>query len=320
MIAAIFILFMFSCILLFWAILKGIFLSDKKMQKRMEYYLSLNETRKLSRGKFNLLMQIQLYNHSLRKKMLTPKKQDKLLHLLERSGVSIKPEQYLALQWTAAALCGGLLYFTFGSFAPLALGAFAGFIIPGQWVRHKRRVRLKSFRDGLQDLITTIIGSLKAGFSFSQALKTVVEEFDSPIKEEMDRVLKEMQYGSSMEEALNHLKERMMNDDLDLMIQAILIQHQIGGNLAKVLESIVQTIRDRNKIENQIHTLTAQGRLSGIVIGLLPIVVGILLYCIQPSYIGSLFQQPIGLMMLAGGAVSSLIGFIFIRKITSIEV
>jgi tight adherence protein B len=129
-----------------------------------------------------------------------------------------------------------------------------------------------------------------------------------------------MQYGSHMEDALHQLKERMPSEDLELMIQAILIQRQIGGNLATVLETIVQTIRDRNKIQRQVQTLTAQGRLSGTVIGLLPIVLGMLIYLIQPAYIGTLFHHPIGILMMICGMVSGIIGFMLIRKLTTIEV
>jgi tight adherence protein B len=112
----------------------------------------------------------------------------------------------------------------------------------------------------------------------------------------------------------------MPSEDLDLMIQAILIQRQIGGNLAVILETIVQTIRDRSRIQRQVTTLTSQGRLSGMVIGLLPFVLSILLYMIEPSYIGSLFNNPIGIGMVVAGLVSGAIGFMLIRKITTIEV
>jgi tight adherence protein B len=129
-----------------------------------------------------------------------------------------------------------------------------------------------------------------------------------------------MQYGTSMEDALNEWKERMPSEDLDLMIQAILIQRQIGGNLAVVLETIIQTIRDRIRIQRQVTTLTAQGRLSGMVVGLLPFVLGLILYFIEPNYIGSLFHNSIGLMMVGAGLISGAIGFVFVRKLTTIEV
>ena len=110
------------------------------------------------------------------------------------------------------------------------------------------------------------------------------------------------------------------SEDLDLMIQAILIQRQIGGNLAVILDTIVQTIRDRGRIQRQVSTLTAQGRLSGMVIGALPFVLGVLIYMIEPDYIGTLFRHPVGIGLLAGGLVSGAVGFVFIRKMTMIEV
>jgi tight adherence protein B len=207
-----------------------------------------------------------------------------------------------------------------GSFLLLLAGVIAGYSLPRWWISRKQRMRMVEFNDGLLDMLTTIIGSLRAGFSFMQALRTVVDESEGPIREESEIVLKEMQYGTSMEDALNEWKERMPSEDLDLMIQAILIQRQIGGNLAVVLETIVQTIRDRLRIQRQVTTLTAQGRLSGMVVGLLPFVLGLILYFIEPNYIGSLFHNPIGLMMVGAGLISGTVGFVFIRKLTTIEV
>lgn len=244
----------------------------------------------------------------------------KLDTFLAGAGVSLRPEKYVLLQWILSALCAGLFYLIFEKIYFGLIGLVVGFMIPRWWIQQRKKDRLNRFNDGLQDMITTMIGSLRAGFSFVQALKTVVDESESPIKEEIELVLKEMQYGRTMEAALQQLKERMPSEDLDLMIQAILIQRQIGGNLAVVLETIVQTIRDRNKIQRQIRTLTAQGRLSGIIIGTLPIVLGILLYWIQPDYIGTLFDHPIGMIFLLCGSISACIGFMLIRKLTTIEV
>jgi tight adherence protein B len=133
-------------------------------------------------------------------------------------------------------------------------------------------------------------------------------------------VLKEMQYGATMEAALQSLKERVPSEDLDLMVQAILIQRQVGGNLATVLETIVGTIRDRNKIQRQLRTLTAQGKLSGTVIGSLPFGLGLMIYLLEPEHIMTLFHHPVGIGLLVAGLISGTIGFILVRKVTSIEV
>lgn len=311
---------MFTSFLFFIAILQLIFLTNRRMEKRMKRYLEMPERKVLDRKKFNLILQLQLTKQKIRKNVLTKGKSERLEASLRSAGVPLKPEEYIMFQWISMGLVGGFLLLLSGKVLFLLVGIFLGFMIPRWWLKKKQRDRVRSFNDGLADTITTIVGSLRAGFSFPQALKTVVEEAHSPIKEEMEQVLTEMQYGTNIEDALIDLKERMPSEDLDLMIQAILIQRQVGGNLATVLDKIVQTIRDRTRIERQIVTLTAQGRLSGIVIGLLPVILGFVIYLIEPDYIGPLFEHPIGMMMIGSGVVSGIIGFIMIRKLTTIEV
>jgi tight adherence protein B len=313
-------MFAVSSFLLFAAVLQLLFMSNKRMDKRLNRLLDLNDKKQLNRKKFSLLVRMQLYKQTVRERVLTKKKSSRLETMLRLSGVPLKPEEYLLFQWISTALSGGLLYLLFDQWLLLPVGAVAGFLLPRWWIGRKRRARIKEFNEGLLDMLTTVIGSLRAGFSFAQALKTVVDESEGPVREEAETVLKEMQYGTTMEDALTEWKERMPSEDLDLMIQAILIQRQIGGNLAVILETIVQTIRDRVRIQRQVTTLTAQGRISGVVIGLLPFALGFLLYLIDSSYIGTLFTHPIGIGMVVAGLISGTIGFILIRKITTIEV
>lgn len=285
----------------------------------MKKYLAVSE-KEVHRKQLNMLGQIQLAKKKVKTHFLTKEKNTKLGIALARSGLPLKPEEYVLFQWILTIFTGGLLVALSGNWFFFLIGGILGFLFPKWYVKKKERVRISKFNEELPDMISTIIGSLRAGFSFPQALKTVIEEAAPPIKDEMEFVLKEMQYGRSLEDSLTDLKERMPSEDLDLMIQAILIQRQVGGNLAAVLDKIVETIRDRTKIQRQIQTLTAQGRLSGIVIGLLPIILGFVIYLIQPSYIGTLFHHPIGIMLLIAGAFSGIIGFIMIKKMTTIEV
>lgn len=314
------VLFLFTSFLLFISILQMVFLSDRRLTKRMKHYLDLQASKGLDRKKFSLLVQMQITKQRIRTQFLTKDKNQKIETMLRRAGVPIKPEEYVLFQWISTALVGGILFVVSGNIVVLLIGAGLGFMLPKWYMKKKERERIQKFNESLADMITTIVGSLRAGFSFPQALKTVVEEASSPIKEEMETVLKEMQYGSSIEDSLHDLKERMPSEDLELMIQAILIQRQVGGNLATVLDKIVETIRDRTKIQRQIVTLTAQGKLSGIVIGLLPLILGFVIYLIEPDYIGTLFSHPVGIAMMGGGLISGIIGFVLIRKITTIEV
>lgn len=318
MIYAISAFFLLTAFLLFLSIFQRIFLSDKRLEKRIEKYLASGT--KLDRKQYDLMVYYHMTKQKVRKKMLTKEKNSKLETMLRRSGLPLKPEEYIMFQWISAGFTGLLLLLLTGNIIIMAAGFLLGFMFPRWYVKKKQKERVAKFNDGLPDMISTIVGSLRAGFSFQQALKAVVEEAGSPIKEEMDSVIKEMQYGASLEDSLNDLKERMPSEDLDLMIQAILIQRQVGGNLATVLDRIVQTIRERTKIHRQISSLTAQGRLSGIVIGLLPIILAFVIYLIEPEYIGTLFSHQIGIALTAAGFISGIIGFFLIRKITAIEV
>jgi tight adherence protein B len=314
------ILFLLSAFLLFYSVFYRLLMTDKRLDKRRAYYLKENDQKRLNHKSFNLLVQLQVYKQMVRQRVVSKKKNDKLEIMLSRAGLMLKPEEFVMFQWIAVALSGGVMYLLTERIFFLALGCLMGFVAPRMIVRRKQQQRLSRFNDGLPDLITTVIGSLRAGFSFIQSLKTVTDEADSPIKEEIELVLKEMQYGRTIEDALQQLKDRIPSEDLELMIQAILIQKQVGGNLATVLETIVQTIRDRNKIHRQIHTLTAQGRLSGTIIGLLPVVIACFLYLIEPDYMGKFLAHPIGMVMIGVGVISGTIGFILIRKVTTIEV
>jgi tight adherence protein B len=313
------ILGLFSSFFFFFSLFQMLFFSNKRMEKRIKHYLSTSGQKTFDRKSFNFFVQFQVYKQKLRRQMNT-KKNNKLDTMLQQAGVPLKPEEFVMFQWMSIVISGGVLYFISGNIVSLSLGCGVGFFLPKLWISKKKRSRILRFNDALPDIISTIVGSLRAGFSFPQALKTVAEEADSPVKEEIEMVIREMQYGSSLDDALEQLKERMPSEDLDLMIQAILIQKQVGGNLATILDTIVQTIRDRNKIQRQILTLTAQGRLSGIIIGLLPVVLGILLYLIEPDYIGRLFTDPLGIAMLIAGTTLGIIGLVSIRKLTTIEV
>ncbi|MCA0983411.1 type II secretion system F family protein [Halobacillus yeomjeoni] len=311
---------LFSTFLFFSALFQMIFFSDKRMKKRLERYLDQDEKKGFDRKKFTLALQIQLAQKNIKDRMLTKEKNSKLEKSLSRAGMALKPEEYVLLQWLSICMGGGLFYLVTGQLLFVFVGAILGLLFPKWYLLNKQKVRYQKFNEGLPDMLSTIVGALRAGFSFPQALKTVVDESHNPIKDEMETVLREMKYGSSMEESLHRLYDRMPSEDLDLMIQAILIQRQVGGNLATVLEKIMDTIRERTKIQRQIKTLTAQGRLSGIVIGLLPIILALVLFAIEPEYIGTLFTHPVGIALLIAGAISGSIGFFLIRKLTTIEV
>jgi len=221
----------------------------------------------------------------------------------------------------ATTLVGGLLFGALSSSMLVGMvGGISGFVMPLLVLNSKIIARRKAFNDQLSDTIILIANALRTGYSFMQAIEMVSREMAKPIGEEFARVLKEMNLGVTTEEALNNMTQRVKSEDLDLVITAVLIQRQVGGNLAVVLDSIANTIRERIKIQGQIKTLTAQGKISGLIIGLLPFVIGGIISIINPGYVKILFYDPMGQVMLGVGLISQCIGMMVIRKIINIDI
>lgn len=212
---------------------------------------------------------------------------------------------------------------------PLALlgGLLIGFIIPRIWLNRRKSGRLNAFNKQLPDTITLIANALRAGSSFLQAIELVVRESRPPVSTEFSRVIREVNLGLPFDQAMENMVRRVKSDDFELMATAISIQHQVGGNLAEILDSIAFTIRERIRIKGEIRTLTAQQRLSGYVIGFLPFALAGFIFVAAPTFFDPMFENPpgigglpAGVIILALGIVSMLIGFMFIRRIVDIEV
>lgn len=245
-------------------------------------------------------------------------------HVIERkliqAAIPMRGAEFMVI-CLAVALIGSVISLVISSNIVLGLmGGMIGFGIPLIVLLRKIKQRKKAFNDQLGDTIILIANALRTGYSFMQAIEMVSREMAKPIGEEFARVLKEMNLGVLTEEALNNMAKRVDSEDLDLVITAVLIQRQVGGNLAVVLDSIATTIRERVKIKGQIRTLTAQGRISGLIIGLLPFAIGGIIYILNPTYIKILFTNPIGQGLLVAGLVSQFIGMMMIRKIINIDI
>jgi tight adherence protein B len=202
---------------------------------------------------------------------------------------------------------------------PVLIGVAAGYLLPMLTLRIKAARRVRQFNDQLADALVLVSNSLRTGYSFLQAIELVSREMAPPIGVEFARLLKEMSLGVTTEEALANLGERVASDDLELVITAVLIQRQVGGNLAEVLDNIAGTIRERIKLKGEVRTLTAQGRISGLIIGALPFALAALLYVINPQYMMALFTHPLGIAMVVYALVSMAIGMMAVWKIVNIE-
>jgi tight adherence protein B len=252
---------------------------------------------------------------------------------LARADLRLKPSEYLFI-WAGSTLGVPVLMFIFSFFltalgSPLALliGGLIGFLIPRFWLNRRKGGRLNAFNKQLPDTITLIANALRAGSSFLQAIELVVRESRPPISTEFSRVIREVNLGLPFDQALENMVRRVRSDDLELMATAISIQHQVGGNLAEILDSISYTIRERIRIKGEIRTLTAQQRLSGYVVGFLPIGLAGFLFIAAPGFMDPMFAKPpeilglpAGVIILLFGGFMMFIGFMLIRRIVDIEV
>src|SRR3954454_15316802 len=266
---------------------------------------------------------------------------------LARADLRLKPSEFLFIWlgsiirvpvllfiWLGSIIGVPVLLFIFGFFlsalqTPLALliGAFVGFLLPRFWLNRRKNGRLNAFNKQLPDTITLIANALRAGSSFLQAIELVVRESRPPISTEFGRVIREVNLGLPFEQALENMVRRVKSDDLELMATAISIQHTVGGNLAEILDSIAYTIRERVRIKGEIRTLTAQQRLSGYVVGFLPIGLAGFLFIAAPNFMSPMFDAraslmglPAGVVILFIGGFAMSLGFMFIRRIVDIEV
>jgi tight adherence protein B len=238
---------------------------------------------------------------------------------LARANLKLRVAEYYYIR-IGASLALGVILFVFRDPISGIVGFLVGYMLPRFWVGRRISGRLNAFNKQLPDTITLLSNSLRAGSSFLQSIELVSREGGPPMSEEMGRVVREVNLGLGMEEALHNLVRRIKSDDLDLMVTAIGIQQQVGGNLAEILDTIAFTIRERVRIKGEINTLTAQGRVSGYLVAFLPIGLGVALNAINPAFMAPLFTETVGRILIGVGAVMMTIGFLAIRKITDIKV
>ncbi len=239
---------------------------------------------------------------------------------LERAGLSLNAKEYLMVRIAVSLVLTALA----SVFLPIpALGIVGlpvGFLATGFWLKRRKTSRLQKMESQLVELLQMLSSGLRAGFGLLQALEAAGEQTPVPLQIEVRRALRDTAMGASVDQALTSLNERVGSADFDIVITAILIQRSVGGNLAEILDNVAHTMRERERIRGEIRTLTSQQRMTGYVIGGIPIGLLIIFSIISPEFTGTLFTDPLGRMMLMGAAVSETLGFIVIQKIVNIEI
>lgn len=253
---------------------------------------------------------------------------------LARADLKLTAGEFVMLKIAGAAIMAAIGVWlasqAIGSFSgPGALGgglvgAVIGSFFPDIYVKGRARSRVRKFNNALADTIAMLASSLRSGYSLLQSMDLVSKEGSGPVASEFRRVVQEVGLGLSTEAALANLLRRVPSDDLDLMITAVNIQHEVGGNLSQILESIAHTIRERVRIKGEIRTLTAQGRISGYVITALPVGLAIFLTVINPGYMAPMFTfgfppKAWCCLPVTSGAMI-IMGYFAIMKIVDIDV
>jgi tight adherence protein B len=240
--------------------------------------------------------------------------------MLEQSGSRISLARFLVTS-AGLAVALGLSVLVLTLMWPAALIASAvGGVSPYLFFRHKRNKRFYKFEEQLPEAIDMLGRAIRAGHPLSAGLKMVSEEAAEPVAGEFRRAHEEHRFGLAFEDALLAMADRVRIVDVRILVTAILIQREVGGNLAEVLDNLATVIRARFTIRRQLRVYTAQGRFSGYVLALLPIAVGAAVYSLNPTYIMLLFTDPMGKLLTITAAIFQVIGFLWIRKIVDIEI
>ena len=295
------------------SILGGVTQDKRRVEKRVN---------KIASKKSGLTLQIQqrkknrkssLVNRAInggKQSVQRKKLMDTIFNELILADIMMKPEEFCLVWLSITFIPSGLAaLFKLGLMPSVTLAAVGAFL-PIIFIKIKKENRRKAFEAQLGDTLIMMCNGLKSGFSFQQTMENVASDMPAPIGMEFGRVCNEIRYGATMEEALNNMAERVKSADLMLVVSAVLIQRTTGGNLSEILSTISETIRDRIKIKGEISSITAQGRMSGIIIGSLPIGIAVILMVINPEYMSTFFTTTAGNIMLSVSVIIEILGFL----------
>ncbi|MEM7033584.1 MAG: type II secretion system F family protein [Chloroflexota bacterium] len=311
-----------------FALLRGEESTDKATQNRLERFVSdfeRPETQIASEaspiedrtsGKLTQNIDEALEGRGFARKISTD---------LARANLTITVTEYILVIILSIVVTAALAFFIYDRNLIMTLvGAVVGFFLPRFYLNLRKSRRLKAFDDQLGDTINLMASGIQAGYSFLMAMESVGEEMPNPVSEEFNRVVREISLGVPTEQALNNMLRRIPSDDLELLITAVNLSSEVGGNLSEILEIIGHVIRERVRIAGEIKTLTAQGMMGGYVVSFLPVALGLILFAMNQEYLGRMVfageTQPCGWIMLGVGVFMIAIGFAAIMKIVNIEV
>jgi tight adherence protein B len=240
--------------------------------------------------------------------------------LLEQAGLTWTLQTLFLLSVGMAVGLGSMTLIATGSIPAGAVATIVGAMLPTFYVRRKRKRRLDAFEEMLPDSIDLVGRALRAGHPLTAGFKMAADEGAQPVAGEFQRVFEEQRFGLPLQDSLLGMTDRVNLVDVRILVTAILIQREVGGNLAEILDNLASVVRARFTIRRQLRVYTAQGRMTGYLLSALPIILFSVLYMLNPGYMSVLFTDPIGKILVLVGLSMQLVGFLWIRKIINIEI
>jgi tight adherence protein B len=317
-------------VLIIFSIFAFVISSQEKKKKqtveRIEYFSSTNKQKELAEkkkkqkeegvAKQQLVSFIQRTAKSVPEFSFTRQLDD----LMEKADWPFLGKEYLIIMVLTGVVFGffSFLYFEF-SLTWLIMGFIIGFFVPRVILSVHISRRQKAFVNQLGDMLEMCANALHSGFSFMQAFELIAQEMDAPIGREAEKMLNEVNVGATLETAMTNMEKRVSSPDFNLVVTAVLVQRQVGGNLAEILNTISSTIEERVRMRREVVSLTAQGRMSGWVLLALPWALALFINWYAPGYFNQLLENDIGKLLCIAGVVFEVLGYITIRMIVNIK-
>jgi tight adherence protein B len=239
---------------------------------------------------------------------------------LDKMFLDIPIQKLLLLDLGIPLACGAAGFMMTRSLVMSVASAAVGLLIPMIIIKQLEAARRRKFASQLVDGLMILSSSLKAGLSLMQAFESLVEEMSAPISQEFSLVVRQMQMGVSLEEAINNLKKRMKVEELDMVVTAMLVARETGGDLTTTFTRVIYTIQERNKLIGRVNALCIQGKLQGIIMSALPVVFGIFVYKVTPDFFDIFLKDNFGRMLFGYAIISEILGVIFIAKFSKVDV
>ena len=292
---------------------------EHAMTERLNYFAGVQQDRS---QKQQLTPKAVLYNciEAIAKALGRLQQGRRIELLMQQADWPIRGTEFEAILLLWGGFVGLITFLVTLKGAMFFAGALAGILMGLALLGLRIRRRRKKFTNQLGDMLTMVANALRAGFSFMQAFELISREMDAPMGREVQLVVNEVNLGNTLESALDNMQRRVASPDFELVVTAVLIQRQVGGDLASILDTISETIAERVRMRREVMTLTAQGRASGWVLVIIPFALSGVIYVISPGYLDPLLTTEIGHVFIAGAVLLELIGIVVIRRIVDIKI